>query len=222
MSTVRTLRASEGAARVRELGVIPVVQLHSAEEAEPLFDALSGAGLPALEITLRSEVALDALSRLLRLRPDGFIGAGTVLRVDDAARALDAGAKFIVSPATNLELIEFCQSADVLVMPGAFTPTEVDRATRAGAPLVKLFPAEAAGGLKFLRALAAPFREVSFVPTGGINEANLAEYLRVPQVAACGGSWIVPRKALYDRDFAAVEARARTAREIVAGVRANG
>lgn len=222
MASAGTMRISDNVARVRDVGVIPVVELNLLDEAQPLFAALSEAGLPVLEITLRTSAGLEALRMLRRLYPEGFIGAGTVLTIADADRVIEAGADFVVSPTTNPEVIEFCLAADVLVMPGACTPTEVDNANRAGAQLIKLFPAEAAGGRTLLKALAAPFHDLWFVPTGGINETNLAEYLRVPQVAACGGSWIVPADRLYNRDFAAIEAVARKARAIVSDVRRDG
>lgn len=210
---------SEAVGRVRRLGVLPVVELDDVKNAEPLVDALTAAGLPAAEITLRTAAGLDAL-RVLRLsRPDAFVGAGTVRTLADAERVFEAGAQFVVSPATYPELIELCLQAGVPVFPGACTPTEVDAAVRAGAPLVKFFPAEPMGGVAFLKALAGPFRDVQFVPTGGVNASNLASYLALPQVAACGGSWMVARALLRRRDFGRIEELTREAIAIVVEAR---
>ncbi len=219
MTTAAQTSISETVARVRALGILPVVELDAVEYAEPLLDALSAAGLPAAEITLRTAAGLEALRVLRQNRPDAFVGAGTVRTLADAERVIEAGAQFVVSPSTYPELIELCLSAGVPALPGACTPTDVDAAVRAGAPLVKFFPAEAMGGVAFLKALAGPFRDVHFVPTGGVNASNLAAYLALPHVAACGGSWMVAPALLRERAFDRIEALAREAVEIVAKVR---
>jgi 2-dehydro-3-deoxyphosphogluconate aldolase/(4S)-4-hydroxy-2-oxoglutarate aldolase len=219
VTTAAQTSISETIERVRALGVLPVVELDAVEDAEPLLEALSAAGLPAAEITLRTAAGLEAL-RLLRLsRPDAFVGAGTVRTLADAERVIEAGAQFVVSPSTYPELIELCLAAGVPAIPGACTPTEVDAAVRAGAPLIKFFPAEAMGGVAFLKALAGPFRDVQFVPTGGINASNIATYLALPQVAACGGTWMVAPALLRERAFDRVEALAREAVAIVVEAR---
>lgn len=205
--------------RIVAFGVVPVVELGSIEEAEPLLEALTAGGLPAAEITLRTQVGLKAIAVLRRSHPDALIGAGTVRTLEDARSVIDAGAQFVVSPCTNPRVIELCLAAGVPMLPGACTPTEVDAAVRAGVSLVKFFPAEAMGGIAFLKALTGPFRDVRFVPTGGVNAKNLADYLRVPQVAACGGSWMVAPQLLRERRFDSVEALAREARAIVEEVR---
>jgi 2-dehydro-3-deoxyphosphogluconate aldolase/(4S)-4-hydroxy-2-oxoglutarate aldolase len=211
--------ASTIVARIRRFGVIPVVELDSLAHAEPLMGALYAAGLPVAEITLRTAVGLEALARLRDTYPDAFIGAGTVRSLADARRVIDAGAQFVASPATNPDVIQACLDAGIVMMPGACSPTEVDVAVRAGAQLVKFFPAEAMGGVAFLKALAGPFRDVAFVPTGGVNATNLAGYLVLDQVAACGGSWMVAPSLLREESFDRVEALAREAVEIVADVR---
>jgi 2-dehydro-3-deoxyphosphogluconate aldolase/(4S)-4-hydroxy-2-oxoglutarate aldolase len=203
-----------------EVGVVPVVELRDAGEAAPLLDALTAGGCGVAEITLRSAAGLEAIRALRRSHPDALIGAGTVLTRDAAAEVVEAGARFVVSPATNPEVIAYCRSSGVPVFPGAATPTEVDAAVRAGAEAVKFFPAEAMGGIRVLKALAGPFRDVSFVPTGGIDASNLASYLRLPNVLACGGSWLVAPALLAERRFDRIEALAREAVEIAAGVRA--
>jgi 2-dehydro-3-deoxyphosphogluconate aldolase / (4S)-4-hydroxy-2-oxoglutarate aldolase len=203
-----------------EVGVVPVVELQEPDQAAPLLDALTAGGCAIAEITLRTEAGLEAIRTLRRSHPDALIGAGTVLTLDAAARVVEAGARFVVSPATNPELIAFCRSAGVPVFPGAATPTEVDAAVRAGADAVKFFPAEAMGGIPVLKALAGPFRDVAFVPTGGIDESNLADYLRLPNVLACGGTWLVAPALLADERFDRIEELTRGAVEIAARVRA--
>jgi len=209
-------------ARLRALGVLPVVELDAVDLALPLADALTAGGLPVAEITLRTEPGLEALRLLRRERPDVFVGAGTVRTLDDAERALEAGAQFIVSPSIYPELVELCLASGVACIPGTCTPTEIDAAVRAGAPLVKFFPAEPMGGVAFLKALAGPFRDVQFVPTGGVSIDNLAAYLELPNVAACGGSWLVAPAILREHSFERVESLVREAVAVVAEVRAHG
>jgi 2-dehydro-3-deoxyphosphogluconate aldolase/(4S)-4-hydroxy-2-oxoglutarate aldolase len=193
-----------------------VVELAEAKDTEPLFEALCAGGLDIVEVTLRTPAALEGIGRVASAYPAAFVGAGTVRNTRDAARALDAGARFIVSPGTDPETIAFCRDRGVLVVPGACTPTEVQAALRAGAELVKFFPAEASGGVPFLQALTGPFADVSFVPTGGINASNLARYLSIPQVAACGGSWMAPPALLAAGDFARAQSLTAEAVRIVA------
>jgi 2-dehydro-3-deoxyphosphogluconate aldolase/(4S)-4-hydroxy-2-oxoglutarate aldolase len=213
---------AESIARVRHFGILPVVEISAVEHALPLFEALSAGGLPVAEVTMRTPVALEAVSVLTRAHPDAFIGVGTVRTEQDAARALDAGARFVVSPGTSAEVVRLCNERGTLVMPGTCTPTEVQAALAAGAQLLKFFPAEASGGVGFLKALAGPFRDVSFVPTGGVNAANLAGYLALPQVAACGGSWMVAPRLLADGDFEQVRALTAEAVQVVAEARRRG
>jgi len=212
--------AQAAIAQVGQLGVLPVVELPSTTLAKPLFEALLAGGLPAAEVTLRTAAGLGAIELLAEAYPEGFIGAGTVRRAEDAARVIDAGARFVVSPGTDPEVVRLCRSRGTLVMPGTCTPTEVQMALKEGAQLLKFFPAEAAGGVPFLKALAGPFADVRFVPTGGINPANLAAYLALPQVVACGGSWMVAPRLLAEGDFGQVRALAAEAVAIVAEARA--
>jgi 2-dehydro-3-deoxyphosphogluconate aldolase/(4S)-4-hydroxy-2-oxoglutarate aldolase len=212
----------EVTARVRELGVLPVVELPSVELARPLFEALLAGGLPAAEVTLRTPAGLDAIGILAEAYPDAFIGAGTVRSEEDAARVIERGARFVVSPGTDPGVVRLCRERGVLVMPGVCTPTEVQAALRLGASLLKFFPAEASGGVSFLKALAGPFADVHFVPTGGVNAANLASYLALPQVVACGGSWMVAPRLLAEGDFGQVQALAAQAVATVAEVRGRG
>lgn len=211
-----------GIATLRGHGIVPVVELAEVAHAEPMFEALSAAGLPVAEVTLRTVEGLEAIRRLAAAFPGSMVGAGTVRSKEDAARVIDAGASFVVSPGTDTDVVSFCAQQDILVMPGVCTPTEVQAALRAGAQVLKFFPAEPSGGVPFLRALCAPFRDVHFVPTGGINPGNLADYLKVPQVDACGGSWMVPPSLLAAGNFAQVGALAAEAVAIVAEVRQGG
>jgi len=206
--------------RIAALGLVPVVELNAADEAGPLLEALTAGGLPAAEITLRTSAGLAAIGALRRSHPDALVGAGTVRSAEDARRVIEQGAQFVVSPGTNQEVLDVCGSSGVPAVPGVCTPTEVDVATRAGVSTVKFFPAEAMGGVGFLKALAGPFRDVSFVPTGGVNASNLAEYLRLPGVIACGGTWLVAPALLAEKRFDRIERLAREAVAIVAEVRA--
>lgn len=207
--------------RLRFYGVLPVVELEDVNQAEDLFAALSEGGVAVAEITLRTPDAGVALKKLIARHPDALLGAGTVRSLDDARRMVEIGASFIVSPGTDEEVIAYCLTHDVLVIPGVCTPTEVLRALRAGAHLLKFFPAEAAGGVRFLQALAGPFKDVSFVPTGGISEANLESYLRLPQVAACGGSWMATSELLAASRFDEITELTRRALDIVEMVRSD-
>jgi 2-dehydro-3-deoxyphosphogluconate aldolase/(4S)-4-hydroxy-2-oxoglutarate aldolase len=201
--------------RIASLGVIPVVELPLREQALPLLEALLRAGVDVVEVTLRSEAGLSAIELLRSKHDEVLVGGGTVRTPEAAARVLDAGADFVVSPSTNTQVIELCHSRGVAVFPGACTPTEIDQALAAGADAIKFFPAEAMGGIPFLKALAGPFRGVSFVPTGGISPENLAKYLRLPQVLACGGSWMVAPTLIAAGRFDEIEELARQAVAIV-------
>jgi 2-dehydro-3-deoxyphosphogluconate aldolase/(4S)-4-hydroxy-2-oxoglutarate aldolase len=214
-----TPAASETLHRITTLGLLPVIELGSVDDAGPLLDALVAGGLPAAEITLRTGAGLTAIAALRQSHPDALVGAGTVRSADDARRVLDAGAQFVVSPGTSPEVLDICRSVGVLAIPGVCTPTEVDSALRSGADAVKFFPAEAMGGPPFLKALAGPFRGVPFIPTGGINASNVADYLRLPSVVACGGSWMVAPALVAEGRFDRIERLTREGMSIVAEVR---
>ncbi len=217
--TAVNAHAAEIFDRIAALGLLPVVELGAVEEAAPLLDALVAGGLPAAEITLRTEAGLPAIRALRQSHPGALVGGGTVRSADDARRVIEAGAQFVVSPGTDPAVLDICRSLGVPAVPGVCTPTEVQAALRAGAGIVKFFPAEAMGGVAFLRALAGPFRDVGFIPTGGIDASNLAGYLRLPGVLACGGSWMVARSLVAEHRFDRVEELAREAVEIVAEAR---
>lgn len=171
------------------LRVIPVIVIDDAAHAQPLAEALKAGGLPCAEVTFRTPAAEAALRAMAR-DPDILVGAGTVLREEQVHRAIDAGARFIVTPGFSERVVRACQRAQVPVFPGVATATEVQMALDAGLDVVKFFPAEAAGGLSTLKALSAPFPMVRFIPTGGVSAGNLGAYLAHPAVAAVGGSWM--------------------------------
>jgi 2-dehydro-3-deoxyphosphogluconate aldolase / (4S)-4-hydroxy-2-oxoglutarate aldolase len=205
--------------RLRALGVVPVVEIDDAGAAVPLAEALLAGGIGCAEITFRTGAAAAAIAAIRRAVPGILVGAGTVLTADQVDLARDAGAAFLVSPGFGPSVVRRAAEVGLPIIPGACTPTEVQAALEAGCHLVKFFPAEAAGGIPYLRALAGPFRDVALVPTGGIDAGNLADYLAVPGVVACGGSWLVRREWIAAGDFAAVTAAAREAARIVAEAR---
>jgi 2-dehydro-3-deoxyphosphogluconate aldolase / (4S)-4-hydroxy-2-oxoglutarate aldolase len=198
--------------------VVPVVVMDSLEAAWPLADALAAGGLGCVEVTLRTSVALDAL-RALSGRNDLLVGAGSVRSAQQAEEAVGAGARFIVSPGFSDAVVERCRELDVAVLPGVATPTEIMRALDAGLEVVKLFPAVLLGGAGGVRALAAPFPSVRFVPTGGVGRADLAEYLSLPAVLAVGGSWMVAPDLLRAGRFDEVRRLAREAVTLATAVR---
>lgn len=210
---------SEIVERISSLGVIPVIQLDSVDQAKPLLDALCAGGLPAAEITLRTPAGIEAIALLRESHSEALIGAGTVRTAEDARDAIVRGAQFVVSPGTDLEVMTVCRDHGVPSVPGACTPTEIGTAVRAGAALVKFFPAGPLGGVSFLKAIAGPFPEVRFVPTGGVGAGDLADYLRVPSVAACGGTWLAKREVLALGQYDEIEELAREAMAIVKSVR---
>jgi 2-dehydro-3-deoxyphosphogluconate aldolase/(4S)-4-hydroxy-2-oxoglutarate aldolase len=198
--------------RMRAMRVVPVIVIDDAKDALPLADALAEGGLPCAEITFRTAGAEEALRRIAAERPDIVVGAGTVLTADQARRAKDAGASFVVSPGFGPAVVDACQDLDVPIYPGVCTPTEIEMALAKGLDVVKFFPAQPIGGLAYLKAIAAPYVGVRFIPTGGVNTDNLGGYLGFDRVIACGGSWMAsaemiragPGDAIRDATRAAV------------------
>ena len=187
--------------KIGGLGLVPVVAIDRSEDAAALGDALTAGGLPCAEITFRTAAAADAIAAMSKHDPNMLVGAGTVLNVEQAKRAIDSGAKFIVSPGFSAKVVAYCQQQNVPITPGIATPTELTAAIDAGLSVVKFFPAEAIGGLKLLKALSAPFGGVKFIPTGGIDAENIQAYLKHPAVLACGGSWIVKSDLIRGGQF---------------------
>ena len=187
--------------RFGAMRILPVIVIDDPSDAVPLARALSDGGLPCAEVTLRTPRALDALRRIAGEVPDMLVGAGTVLSPGQAAEARAAGARFAVAPGFNAAVVEYCQSVELPVFPGVCTPTEIEMALGAGISVVKFFPAEPMGGLPFLKAIAAPYTTVSFMPTGGIGPSNLATWLGFSRVVACGGSWMAPNDWIAAKQF---------------------
>jgi 2-dehydro-3-deoxyphosphogluconate aldolase/(4S)-4-hydroxy-2-oxoglutarate aldolase len=200
---------------VLKLRIIPVVAIHDAENADPLADALLEGGLPCAEITFRTESAADAIKRIARNK-EMLVGAGTVLKIEQAQQALDCGACFIVSPGFNPKVVQFCLEKGIPVTPGTSTPTDIERALDFGLDIVKFFPAEAFGGIKTLKAISAPYGMMRFVPTGGIGPNNILDYLKNPKVPACGGSWMVKSDLITGKNFTEIVRLTREAVELVA------
>ena len=182
---------SEMLKKIEGFGVVPVVVLNDAKDAAPLAKALCEGGLPCAEVTFRTEAAEESIRIMATEFPEMVIGAGTVLTIDQVDRAVAAGAKFIVSPGFDPEIVDYCISKDIAIVPGCITPSDVTQAVKRGLEVVKFFPAEQFGGVATIKALAAPFTSVRFMPTGGISAKNLADYLGFKKIIACGGSWMV-------------------------------
>lgn len=172
-------------------GIVPVVVLNDADRALPLAKALCDGGLPCAEVTFRTAAAPKAIEIMTENFPDMLVGAGTVLTPQQAAQARSAGAKFIVSPGFNPRVVTYCLENEIPVTPGVMTPSEMELAMEMGLDVVKFFPAEPAGGLPFIKAVAAPYTRLRFMPTGGIHPGNVREYLKYDRILACGGSWMV-------------------------------
>jgi 2-dehydro-3-deoxyphosphogluconate aldolase/(4S)-4-hydroxy-2-oxoglutarate aldolase len=204
---------TEVLSRIEALRIVPVVSIDRAADAAALGDALLAGGLPIAEITFRTAAAEEAIRALAR-RDDLLVGAGTVLNVETARRAVDAGARFVVAPGFNPKVVAWSIDAGVAITPGVATPTDIEMALDHGLSVVKFFPAEPLGGLAFLKAVAAPYGMMRFMPTGGIGPENLAHYLRFPKVIACGGSWMVSRDLLAAGSFDQVASLTRQAVQI--------
>lgn len=199
--------------------VVPLVESDNPETALKISKALIEGGITVLEVVLRTEAALDNLEHLVKELPDAYIGAGTVITPDHAREVIARGAKFVVSPGLDAEVVKISQDAGIPILPGVATATEMTQAYNLGLRTVKFFPAGLAGGPKMLKAFASVFQDVRVMPTGGVNAANLADFLEVPAVLACGGSWLTPKKAIAAGDFAAITAIAKEALGIAAQAR---
>ncbi|MFR1201352.1 MAG: bifunctional 4-hydroxy-2-oxoglutarate aldolase/2-dehydro-3-deoxy-phosphogluconate aldolase [Blautia sp.] len=179
--------------QIEEIGIVPVVVLENEKDAVPLAKALCEGGLPCAEVTFRTEAAEASIRAISKAFPDMLVGAGTVLTVEQVQKAVDAGARFIVSPGLNPEVVKYCVDRQIPVTPGTCNPSDIEAAIDLGLDVVKFFPAEAAGGLAMIKAVAAPYTKMKFMPTGGINAGNLNQYLAFPKILACGGSWMVSK-----------------------------
>ena len=205
--------------KISETGIIPVVKIDNAKDALPLAKALKNGGLPCAEITFRTDAAEDAIKIIAKEYPDFFVAAGTVLTKEQADAAMAAGAAFIVSPGFNPEVVKNCIKNGYPVIPGVCTPTEVEAAMSLGLTYLKFFPAEAAGGVKMIKAMSAPYTKVKFIPTGGIGINNLADYLNCKAVFACGGSWMVPADKISEGKFSEIEELTKEAVKLLREIR---
>ena len=186
---------------IKELGLVPVVVLNDVKDAVPLAGALMEGGLPVAEVTFRTDAAEESIREISKAYPDMLVGAGTVISTEQVDRAVAAGAKFIVSPGFDAEVVDYCLAKNIPVYPGVVTPSEVMQAVKRGLKVVKFFPAAQYGGVDTIKALAAPFPQVKFMPTGGVNLKNLKDYLSCDKIVACGGSWMVKGDMIKAGEF---------------------
>lgn len=186
---------------IEQLGIVPVIKIDDVNDAVPLAKALINGGLPIAEITFRTEAAAEAIKSIVDTYPDMLIGAGTVLSVEQVKIAVESGAQFIVSPGFNEKTIEYCLENNITVIPGCSSASDLEKAMNYGLEVVKFFPAEASGGLSVLKALSAPYGNLKFMPTGGINLENLNDYLDFEKVIACGGTWMVQTELIKQGKF---------------------
>ena len=205
--------------KLQKIGIVPVVVLDRAEDALPLAECLMEGGLPCAEVTFRTAAAEESIRQMAKAYPDMIVGAGTVLTTEQADRAIGAGAKFVVSPGFNPKVTEYVLKKGVPMTPGICTPTEIEAALQFGLDVLKFFPAEPSGGLKMIKALAAPYVGLNFMPTGGINAANVREYLAYDRIVACGGSWMVSGKLVKEGQFDEIKRMVREAADIVKEIR---
>ena len=212
MEVVETLKSA---------GIIPVIVIEDEAQAVPLANALVNGGLPVLEVTFRTKAAAGAIAKIKAEVPNAVVGAGTLLTKEQVKAAKDAGAVFGVAPGFDPAIVAYAQEIGLPMVPGVATASELSQALTAGVPMVKFFPAEAAGGVKMIKNLLGAFRftGVTFMPTGGVNLANVSDYLAVPEIVCCGGTWVVPKDALAASDWAAIERLAADAAACVRAVR---
>ena len=197
--------------RIAEIKLLPVIKLNRVEDAVPLAEALSEGGLPVMEITFRTDAAEDSIRKVSKACPNVLTGAGTVITLEQVKRAHDAGAAYVVTPGISNVVIEYCCKHNIPVYPGACTPSEIIQVMEFGLDIVKFFPAAQYGGLTTIKALSAPFPSIGFVPTGGISESNLRDYLAFNKVVACGGSWMVKEDMIKAGDFKGITALVKEA-----------
>lgn len=205
--------------QLSKFGVVPVVVLNDVKDAEPLAKALCQGGLPCAEVTFRTEAAEESIRLMTEQFPEMLVGAGTVLTVEQVDAAVRAGAKFIVSPGFDAEIVDYCLKNEIPVFPGCISPSEVAQAVKRGLKVVKFFPAEPAGGISMIKAMAAPYTGLKFMPTGGINAKNLGEYLSCDKIVCCGGSWMVKGELVKTGEFNKIRQLTEEARRLVDSIR---
>ena len=197
--------------KIQKMGIVPVIKLEDAKDAVPLAKALCDGGLPCAEVTFRTEAAVESIRLMRKAYPDMLIGAGTVLTTEQVDLAVAAGATFIVSPGLNPKVVRYCVEKGIPITPGCSNPSDIEAAIELGLEVVKFFPAEAAGGLAMIKAISAPYGNMKFLPTGGINAKNLTSYLDFPKIIACGGSWMVSEELVKAGDFDKITALTKEA-----------
>ena len=197
--------------KIHGIGIVPVIALENVEDAAPLAQALCSGGLPVAEVTYRTACAHDAMIEMKKACPQMLVGAGTVLTKEQVDSALDAGAEFIVSPGLNPEIVRYCQEKNVPILPGTANASDIEIAISLGLNTVKFFPAEPLSGIKMISALAAPYTQMKFMPTGGVSPKNMKDYLSNPKIIACGGTWMIDKKAMQEKNFAKIEELTRQA-----------
>lgn len=203
-----------------EMGVVPVVVLEQSADAVLLAKALIDGGLPCAEVTFRTAAAAESIRLMVEEYPDMLVGAGTVLTTEQVDQAMEAGAKFIVSPGFDPEIVDYCLKKEIPVFPGCITPSEAAQAVKRGLKVVKFFPAEQSGGLEMIKAMAAPYPMLKFMPTGGINPQNMEKYLSCDKILCCGGSWMVKGDLIKKRDFDRIRLLSAEARKKADALRA--
>lgn len=204
------------------VGIIPVIKIENANSAVPLVNALVQGDLTCIEITFRTTAAKEAIEKIAHAFPDFLIGAGTVLRIQQAQDAVKAGARFIVGPGYDPAIVDWCQVNQIPVIPGVATPSEIMMAINKGLNVLKIFPAEVLGGVGYIQAVAPVFDGVKFVPTGGITSKNLSDYLKLPSVLACGGSWLATHKMISQGQYDEITRLSKEAHDIVEQFRGEG
>ena len=205
--------------KLGQFGVVPVVVLDDAKDAKPLAKALCDGGLACAEVTFRTNAAEESIRIMTEAYPEMVVGAGTVLTTEQADRAIAAGASFIVTPGLDPEIVRHCIGKNIPITPGVVTPSELAQAYSLGLRIVKFFPAEPSGGLPMIKALAAPYYMMQFMPTGGISAATLSDYLRYEKIFACGGSWMVKGELIKSGDFDKITSLTKEAVELVRSIR---
>ena len=203
-----------------KIGIVPVIKIDDADKAVPLAQALFAGGIRCVEITFRTAEGEESIKRIAQAMPEMLTGAGTVLTCDQVERAINAGAKFAVSPGFNPKVVACCIQKGIPIAPGCSTPTDIEQAIEFGLDVVKFFPAEQAGGLDYIKAVSAPYPNIKFMPTGGINAGNIAKYMAFSRILACGGSWMAGADLINAGDFDKITALSREAVQCIKDARA--
>jgi 2-dehydro-3-deoxyphosphogluconate aldolase/(4S)-4-hydroxy-2-oxoglutarate aldolase len=201
--------------KIKKLRIIPVAVIENSDHAIPLGKALIEAGLPVLEVTFRTQAAGESIGKASKALPSLFIGAGTVLKVEQVKQAVNAGAQFIVTPGFNPTIVDFCVNNKITIIPGLNTPSMIEWALERGITFVKFFPADLSGGPKMLKILSGPYPDMRYMPTGGVNNESMVEYLKLNNVLAVGGSWIVPKDLISSGNFVEITRRVKEALSIL-------